>query len=96
MSEFLSEGNGVKNIISLLKDKFTAEGFEESAINEEFANLTLTVHYENKSILPSLQLKRGKHLKTHKTTIKKVTPKTIQNSHWMESTSMSKDVLYWK
>ena len=69
MSEFLSEGNGVKNIISLLKDKFTAEGFEESAINEEFANLTLTVHYENK---------------------------TIQNSHWMESTSMSKDVLYWK
>lgn len=57
VSEFLSEGNGVKNIISLLKDKFTAEGFEESAINEEFANLTLTVHYENKSILPSLQLK---------------------------------------
>lgn len=57
MSEFLSEGNGVKNMISLLKDKFTAEGFEESAINEEFANLTLTVHYENKSILPSLQLK---------------------------------------
>lgn len=45
-------------MISLLKDKFTAEGFEESAINnEEFANLTLTVHYENKSILPSLQLK---------------------------------------
>ena len=57
VSEFLSEGNGVKNMISLLKDKFTAEGFEESAINEEFANLTLTVHYENKSILPSLQLK---------------------------------------
>lgn len=57
VSEFLSEGNGVKNMISLLKDKFTAEGFEESAINEEFANLTLTIHYENKSILPSLQLK---------------------------------------
>lgn len=96
MSEFLSEGNGIKNMISLLKDKFTAEGFEESAINEEFANLTLTVHYENKSILPSLQLKTRQTSKTHKTTIKKVTPKTIQNSHWMESTSMSKDVLYWK
>lgn len=27
VSEFLSEGNGVKNMISLLKDKFTAEGF---------------------------------------------------------------------
>ena len=45
-------------------------------------------------IMPIKTTLAGKHLKTHKTTIKKVTPKTIQNSHWMESTSMSKDVLY--
>lgn len=96
MSEFLSEGNGVKNMISLLKDKFTAEGFEESAINEEFANLTLTIHYEIRAFSLHYSLKRGKHLRTHKTVIKKVIPKTTQNSQWMESTSMSKDVLYWK
>ena len=83
-------------MISLLKDKFTAEGFEESAINEEFANLTLTIHYENKSILPSLQLKKGQ------------TSKNSQNGH-KESDSKDhtkfsldginfyvKDVLYWK
>ena len=34
--------------------------------------------------------------KKKKKKIKKVIPKTIQNSQWMESTSMSKDVLYWK
>ena len=92
VSEFLSEGNGVKNMISLLKDKFTAEGFEESAINEEFANLTLTVHYENKSILPSLQLKTRQTSKNSQNDYKESDSKDHTNSHWMESTSMSKDV----
>ena len=81
VSEFLSEGNGVKNMISLLKDKFTAEGFEESAINEEFANLTLTVHYENKSILPSLQLKTRQTSKNSQNDYKESIDRSLSQLH---------------
>lgn len=41
VSEFLSEGNGVKNMISLLKDKFTAEGFENPPLMKNLPILRL-------------------------------------------------------
>ena len=47
LNEFLSEDNGVNNVISLLKEKFAAEGFDDNVINEEFANIVLNVSFRN-------------------------------------------------
>lgn len=56
-TEFLSPDNGVKNMLSLLKEKFMKAGSEESAINEEIANVVLTVHYEKNNAVASLSVR---------------------------------------
>lgn len=44
-SEYFSTENGVNNILSLIKDKFQAEGYEDLAIDEMLKSLHLSVSY---------------------------------------------------
>lgn len=46
LAEFLSEDNGVRNVMSLLREKFAAEGFDDNVINEEFANVIINVSFK--------------------------------------------------
>ena len=47
IKEFVSPHNVNNNIIELLKDKFTLEGFEDSIISTELKNLKINISYEN-------------------------------------------------
>ena len=45
ISEFLSTDCITDNILTLIRDKFMTEGFDETAINEELTHLKLTAEY---------------------------------------------------
>mgnify|MGYP003502502298 CR=1 FL=1 len=44
LNEFLFSGNATKNIITLIKEKFTKEGFEDEVLNAELSKLDINVN----------------------------------------------------
>ncbi len=44
LNEFLFGGNATKNIITLIKEKFTKEGFEDEVLNTELSKLDINVN----------------------------------------------------
>ncbi len=44
LNEFLFSGNATKNIITLIKEKFTKEGFEDEVLNAELSKLDVNVN----------------------------------------------------
>lgn len=44
LNEFLFSGNATKNIITLIKEKFTKEGFEDDVLNAELSKLDINVN----------------------------------------------------
>ena len=63
---FLSEGKWGKEYDFIAQDKFTAEGFEVTIINEGICHLTLTYIMKIRAFSFITTLKRGKHPKLTK------------------------------
>lgn len=56
ITEFFSESDAVQNVLSLLKDKFVAEGFDVKAVEEEFTHLNIVISYRNDNVAPLQQM----------------------------------------
>lgn len=46
LNEFFFSGNAIKNIITLIKEKFTKEGFEDEVLNAELSKLDINVNWK--------------------------------------------------
>lgn len=56
LNEFLFSGNATKNIITLIKEKFTKEGFEDEVLNAELSKLDINVNRKENHNLSHLKL----------------------------------------